>query len=142
MTSLSAFLCQNAIQNEHIYYPVSPRFLDENNKPVEWELRCITSAEDEALRRDCTKRVPVPGRKGQYTQDVDFNLYLGKLAVRCVVFPNLDDVELQNSYGVMGAEALLKTMLKPGEFANLMAKVQEINGFDQSMEDLVDEAKN
>lgn len=79
MTSLSAFLCQNAIQNEHIYYPVSPRFLDESNKPVEWELRCITSAEDEALRRDCTKRVPVPGRKGQYTQDVDFNLYLGKL---------------------------------------------------------------
>jgi len=42
---------------------------------------------------------------------------------------NLDDIELQNSYGVMGADALLKTMLTPGEYPEYMEKVQEVNGF-------------
>ena len=42
----------------------------------------------------------------------------------------------------MGADKLLKTMLKPGEYQDLLKKIQEINGFDESMEDLVEEAKN
>ena len=142
MADLSAFLCGNAVQQENIRVAVSPRFLGEDGKPVEWELRCLTCGEDEVVRKEATKRVAVPGRKGQYTQDIDYNQYLSKLAARCVVFPNLNDTQLQNSYGVMGAEELLKTMLTPGEFTYLMGKIQELNGFDQTMEDLVDEAKN
>ena len=42
----------------------------------------------------------------------------------------------------MGADALLKTMLKPGEYQDLLKKVQEINGFDTGMDELVEEAKN
>jgi hypothetical protein len=33
-------------------------------------------------------------------------------------------------------------MLKPGEYADLLAKVQEINGFNESFEDKVEQAKN
>ena len=60
----------------------------------------------------------------------------------CVVYPDLTDAELQNSYGVMGDDNLLKKMLKSGEYAALLNKVQEINGFDITTQDLVDEAKN
>lgn len=42
----------------------------------------------------------------------------------------------------MGAEALLKTMLTPGEYADYAAKVQEVCGFETSMEELVSDAKN
>jgi len=142
MGSLSAFLSQNALKDENIKYVASKRFLDENGKPIEWELCCITSEEDEAIRKACTKRVPIPGKKNQYTQEIDYNLYLGKLAARCTVFPNLNDKELQDSYGVMGADALLKKMLKPGEYADYLQKVQEVNGFEVTFEDAVDEAKN
>lgn len=142
MGNLSAFLSQNALKDENIKYVASKRFLDENGKPIEWELCCITSEEDEAIRKACTKRVPIPGRKNQYTQEIDYNLYLGKLAARCTVFPNLNDKELQDSYGVMGADTLLKKMLKPGEYADYLQKVQEINGFEVSFEEAVDEAKN
>ena len=62
--------------------------------------------------------------------------------VACTVFPNLNDKELQDSYKVMGADALLKTMLTPGEYAEYLTKIQEVCGFDTTMQDEVDEAKN
>lgn len=140
--SLSAFLAKNALKVDNEKFAVSKRFVDENGNPVAWEIKALTSAEDEELRKSCTKRVPVPNKKNQYQLETDFNLYLGKLAVACTVFPNLMDQEVQDSYGVMGADELLKTMLTPGEYATLLSKVQEICGFDISMQDEVEAAKN
>ena len=142
MSNLSAFLAENAVQVENTKHIASKRFRDEDGKPMLWEIGCITSSDDEALRKASTKRVPVPGKRNQFTQDLDVNLYLGRLAAKCTVFPNLDDAELQNSYSVMGADVLLKTMLTPGEYADYLLKVQEVNGFDTTFEDEVDEAKN
>ena len=155
MGNLSAFLAENALKVENIKHIVSKRFVNEDKKPIEWEIACITSSEDEKLRKDCTKRIPVPGKRNQFTIDrlekveknrftmeTDYNLYLGKLAAKCTVFPNLDDAELQNSYGVMGADALLKVMLTPGEYADYLTKIQEVNGFDISFDEKVDEVKN
>ncbi len=142
MSNLSAFLSQNALQDENIKYVASKRFIGEDKNPMEWEICCITSEEDEAIRKACTRKVPIPGKRNQFTQETDYNKYLGKLAARCTVFPNLNDSELQNSYGVMGADALLKTMLKPGEYADYLAKIQEVNGFEVTMEEAVEEAKN
>lgn len=142
MASLTAFLAQNAMKIENEKYVVSKRFNDEKGNPIPWEIKAITSAEDDLIRRSCMKRVPIVGKKGQTTIEIDMPLYLSKLAVACVVFPNLNDVELQNSYGVMGGENLIKTMLNAGEYNDLLMKIQSINGFDNSMEDLVEEAKN
>lgn len=142
MGTLTAFLAENALKVENIKHIVSKRFIGEDGKPMEWEIACINSTEDENLRKACTKRIPVPGKRGQFTMETDYNLYLGKLAARCTVFPNLDDAELQNSYGVMGADSLLKTMLTPGEYADYLTKIQEVNGFDISFDEKVDEVKN
>ena len=142
MGNLSAFLASNAIKDENVKYVASKRFIGEDKKPMEWEITCVTSEEDEALRKGCTRKVQVPGKKNMFTPETDYDKYLGLLAVRCVVFPNLNDAELQNSYGVMGADSLLKTMLKPGEYQDILKKVQEINGFDTGIDDLVEEAKN
>jgi hypothetical protein len=142
MNNLSAFLSQNAIKVENIEYIASKRFLDEQGKAIAWELKNITSLEDEAIRKSCIKKVQVPGKRGQFTQEFDANAYISKLVASCVVYPNLRDVELQNSYGVMGEVELLNHMLIPGELNNLAAKVQEINGLNETMDDLVTEAKN
>ena len=141
MSNLSAFLAQNVQQGEVSKHIVSKRFLD-NGKPVEWQIQSTTSEEDEQLRKSCTKKVQVPGKKNQFTQDTDFDKYLGLLAVKCIIYPNLNDASLQDSYGVMGADTLLKKMLKPGEYQELMKKVQVINGFDIGLEEIVEEAKN
>ncbi|BCI60641.1 phage tail assembly chaperone [Solibaculum mannosilyticum] len=141
--NLSAFLAQNALPVENVKYVASKRFVDpQTGDPMQWELRALTSQEDEILRRACTKNVPLPGKKGQYTPQMDTNLYVAKMAAACTVYPDLNDASLQDSYHVMGAEALLKTMLLAGEYADYIQQVQAICGFDASFEDKVDEAKN
>lgn len=142
MGDLKCFLSQNALKAKNEKYVASTRFHGEDKKPAEWEIQAITSAEDEVLRRECTRRVPVAGKKGQFTQETDFNQYLGKLAAKCTVFPNLNDKELQDSYHALGADELLKTMLTAGEYAGYIEKIQRINGFDTTMEELEEEAKN
>lgn len=141
MSELSAFLMCNAGKVENVQFVASDRFVDENG-PICWEIRCISSAEDEELRKACTRRVPSPRGKGMYTNETDINLYLGKMAALATVYPELKDSALQDSYGVMGADSLLKAMLTPGEYAEYLAKVQEVCGFDRSFPELVDEAKN
>lgn len=143
MTTLSMFMAENVMQEENIKHVASKRFIDpETKKPMEWEIKCIDSQRDEELRKACTKRLEVTGKKGQYTKEMDWDKYTGMLSVECTVFPNLHDAELQNSYKVMGADALLKKMLKPGEYASYLEKIQEINGFNQSFDEKVEEAKN
>ncbi len=142
MNSLSGFLAQNAVKAENVKHVVSKRFLDEKKKPIEWEIRCLTTDEDEAIKRDCTRRKPVVGKKGVYIPETDYNLYVGRVAAACTVYPNLNDKELQDSYHVMGALELLQRMLLPGEYQEYLSKVQEVNGFDIDMDDMVEEAKN
>ena len=114
---------------------VSTAFAHEDGTPALWELKPVSASEDEALRLSCVKRV-----KGSF--ELDTNMYAAKLAAATVVFPDLNDASLQDSYGVMGSDRLLKEMLKAGEYQRLLKKVKEINGFGEVTSELIDEAKN
>ena len=60
-----------------------------------------------------------------------------------VVVPDLYDAELQDSYGVSTPEDLLVALVDdPGEYNDLAAFVQKFNGFDATLDDKVEEAKN
>lgn len=140
---LRAFMASNVEPDKEIEVEVSKRFKDKDGNIIPWKLRAINSKEDERIRKECTRKVPTGGSKRkQRVPETDINEYLGKMVAACVVYPNLNDQELQDSYAVMGAGELLKTMLRPGEYAELTSKVQEINGFDVSMEEMVEDAKN
>lgn len=141
MSDFSVFMAGANNANDTVKYVASNRF-KEKGKPVEWELKAISSSLDEAIRKDCTKKVPIVGKRGQYNQETDTDKYIGKLCVACTVYPNLNDAELQDAYGVKSGDELLKKMLLPGEYTEYKAKVMEVNGYDMSMEELVDEAKN
>lgn len=141
MSDFSVFMAGNALKGDTVKFVASKRFVVKG-KPVQWEIKAIDSDTDEAIRKECTKRVPIAGKRGQYNNETDTDKYIGKMCVACTVYPNLNDAELQDSYGVKGADALLKKMLLPGEYTEYKAKVMEINGYDMSMEELVDEAKN
>ena len=141
MSEFSVFMAGNVKPDETVKYVASKRFI-QNKNPIEWELKPVSSSLDEAIRKECTKKVPIAGKRGQYTQETDTDKYIGKLCVACTVYPNLNDAELQDSYGVKSGDELLKKMLLPGEYTEYKAKVMEVNGYDMSMEELVDEAKN
>lgn len=144
MSDFRAFMAENVLPVENKKIIVSKRFL-EDGKPVPWEIRAITNDEDEALRETYTKMVPAPGRagkRGQMMQRLDSTAYASALTAACIVYPNLDNAELQDSYHVKGAPALLRAMLTPGELGDLATEVQAHCGFDIALDDKVDEAKN
>lgn len=144
MSNLQAFFAHNKKQNENIKRAVSKRFVDENGNPIEWEFAAISPARDEELKSECTKRSMITQgkRKGQYNTNFDNIKYQRLLTVESVVYPNLHDRELQDSYGVMGANELLNKMLTIGELTDASVAAQEVNGFDIEIDELVEEAKN
>ncbi len=141
MSTLSAFLAENVLTVEHIKFPASARFLDEKKKLMLRKIKTISATEDEALRKACATQVLILGKKSQYQRETDYNMYLGKLAVACTVFPDLNNAELQNSYHAMGGEALLKATLTPGEYADYVSKIQEVCGFDATLQDEGDDGE-
>ncbi len=138
--SLSAFLKENVKSIENKKLCVSERFVDEKGKPIEWEITAITASENQSIRNQCMKRIG-SNRAGQTVEKFDSAQYQARLIARCVVFPDLNDVDLQNSWGAMSAEQLASTLLLPGEFDQLFVDITEHCGFKTSQE-LVDEAKN
>lgn len=145
MTDLKAFLAGNALPVQNRKIALSPRFVGEDGKPMLWELRAITSDENERIQNDCTRLAPAPGKagkRGQLIPRIDMAAYNAALAAASVVYPNLNDAALQDSYQVKEPGDLLRKMLLAGEFNELMNNVQELSGFDIAFADKVDEAKN
>ncbi len=143
MSNLSMFLKKNKKVRSNAFYPASASFVDENGNPVKWEVRPLTTAEDEVIRDECTVDVPIPGKKGQYRAKIDVNAYMAKQMVAAIVFPDLNNAELQDSYGVMTPEDLLKEMIdNPSEYMEFANFIRENSGFDIDLTEEIKEAKN
>lgn len=143
MGNLSRFLKNNKAVRENYKYAASKAFTDENGVPVEWEFRPISTKEHTRITEECTYDVPVKGRANVFMPKVNQSKLIAKLIVAATVYPNLNDKELQDSYGVMGAEELLEEMLDdPVEYYELYKYIDRQNHFDEKMQDKVDEVKN
>lgn len=143
MGNLTLFLKKNKKTKSNAFYPATKSLCDENGNPLEWEIKSLTTKESEDIRMACTTEVPVVGKKGQYRPQVDTSLYISKLIASSVVFPDLYNKELQDSYGVTRPEELLKEMVdNPTEYNALAEFVMSFNGLEESMDDKIEEAKN
>lgn len=143
MSKFSRFMKQNKAVKENATFPVTKSLVDEDGKPLLWTIRPLTTKENDEIRDECMKEVPVVGKPNMYRPKLDTSKYIAKMICKCVIFPDLYDKELQDSYGVMTPEDLLKEMVDdPSEYQELMAFIQNFNGFDTTMDDKVEEAKN
>ncbi len=137
MDSLKLFLKENKVKRDNVFYPAAKSFTDEEGNVLLWEIRHITTKEDEQIREDCLREA-----KGRGVR-VDYNLYLKKLAAASVVFPPLYNARLQDSYGVKCPEELIGELIdNPGEYQEFIKFIQKINGFDVTLEEKVEKAKN
>lgn len=142
MSKFAKFMKQNKKEKKNIFLPVTELITDENGDPALWEIRPLKSDEDSTIREACYKRIPVPGKKNQFTRELNTEEYLTQMIVHSIVEPDLWDAELQNSYGVTNESDLLGEMLLGGEKMALATAIQQFNGFDVTLEEKVDEAKN
>lgn len=141
MSKFAAFMAGNVEKVENKKIVISNRFKDENGKPIPWEIRALSADENDALQAHCMVNVPIPGQKNQYTRELDQIRYTAMLLAEAVVYPELNDAELQDSYGVKGAESLLRKMLLITEYNELAKEVAAL-GKIEGLAELVEEAKN
>ncbi len=142
MGNLELFLKGNKKKKETTTFPATASLCDENGKPVEWTIRAVTTAENDAIRDECTTEVPIPGKPGMYRQRLDNAEYTARLICAAVVEPDLNNAVLQDSYGVLNPVDLLKAMVdNPSEYNALGMFVLQYNGT-KDINALVGEAKN
>lgn len=142
MSNLSMFMKKNKVEKVNTKYAATESLLDAEGKPLEWEIKSVNTKQHEELRESCTMEVQVTGKPGVFRQKLNSSKYVAKLLAASVVFPDLHDKELQDSYGVMTAEDLIQEILDdPKEYNELAEFVQNFNGF-EPMEAKVEEAKN
>ena len=136
----SAFMAANTIENEEVSYVASERFKDADGNPIPWKFHPITAKENRAIIQSCTKKFI--GATGKQETSTDMVKYQLALIAKCVTYPDLNDAGLQDAYHVIGAEALVETMLLPGELTNLFKAINQANGFENDMAEKIKEAKN
>lgn len=141
MSNFSAFMAENVEKIENKKVVVSKRFKDENGNPMTWEIQAITSDVHADLMKRATVQVPVVGQRGQYTRERDSEKFMAMFLAASVVYPDLNDAKLQDSYGVKTPHDLIKKMLYPVELGNLGEMVAELSGV-EDLPNLIEEAKN
>lgn len=143
MSKFSRFMKENKTVKENTTYAATKSLTDENEKPLLWTIKALSTKENDNIRDDCIIDVPVTGKPNTFRPKLNTSKYIAKMICACVLEPNLYDKDLQDSYGVMTPEDLLKEMVDdPGEYQDFASFVQNFNGFDTTLEDKVEEAKN
>ena len=143
MSKFSRFMKENKAVKENTTYAATKSLTDEKGNPLFWTIKPLTTKENDNIRDDCMIDVPVKGKPNAYRPKLNTSKYIAKMICACIVEPNLYDKELQDSYGVMTPEDLLREMVDdPGEYQDLASFVQNFNGFDTTLDDKVEEAKN
>ena len=143
MSKFSRFMKQNKIKKENTTFAPTKSLLDENGEPIKFIIKPLTTKENEDIREACTVDIPVTGKPNIFRPKLNTSKYLAKMLCSCIIEPNLFDKELQDSYRVMTPEDLIKEMIDdPGEYQDFVMFIQNFNGFNVSLEDKVDNAKN
>lgn len=138
--SMAAFLKKNAVQKTEVEAVISDRF-QENGAPVPWRIRVLNQKEMGLMARRCSKRI-IDAETKRERIETDNDAFIRCLIEECVVYPNLKDAALQDSYGAMGAAELAEIMLLPGEYAELVKIITQAQGIDSGMADKVKTVKN
>ncbi len=143
MSLFTRFMKGNKIKKENTTYAATKSLVDENGNPLLWTIKPLSTKENEAIRDECMVDVPVKGKPNMFRPKLNTSKYLARMLCACIVEPNLYNQELQDSYDVTTPEDLLQAMIDdPGEYQDFAAFVQNYNGFNTTLEDKVEQAKN
>lgn len=149
--SIERFYAQNKVKKQNLKIPVSPSFVDDKGDPILWEIRPLTYSENEKIINSPHITVEETDRRtGTKTYRTIDTEYVAAICAQSVVFPDLGDRALQNSYADMTGQRinnkvqLIKVMLTAGELARLSEKVIEVSdlGENNELDDMINDVKN
>lgn len=138
--NLTAFLKNNVEIVNQVEYVASNR-IKAGDEPVAWKINVLQNKVIDKLRNRYTKMIK-DGKTGVTREKFDSQGFNDAMLLESIVYPNLDDMELQDSWGVNDPLELVKAMLTPGEYADLLNAVVEAQGFEVGMDEKVRAVKN
>lgn len=144
MSKFSRFMKSNKKERKNEFYAPTASLCDESTgEAIKWEFRHLTSKENDNLRDSCTIEVQITGKPNLFRPKLNTSQYLNKIICASTVCPDLYDAALQDSYGVKTPEELLYALVDDsGEYSELCAWMQKFQGFNKTLDDKVEEAKN
>lgn len=134
--NLNVFFKENNTKIENVEYIVSNRFKDNKGNPIKWKIKILSTSEMNNLREHYTTQKLT---KGILVPTIDNNNYMKAFITKCIVYPNLNDKALQDSYNVYEPYELLEEMLTVGEFNNLVGYITDLH--DYNAQEVVDDIK-
>jgi hypothetical protein len=142
MSNISKFFKHNKPVRENVFYAATKSLRDENGEPLMWEIKPISTRENDVIQEMCMTEVPIKGKPNQYRQKINAISYIGKLLAASVVDPDLCNAELLDNYGVNKPEELIREIIDDvGEYNAFTTFVQQFNNF-VPLQDDIDESKN
>ena len=138
MSNLQAFMTPNTEETREVI--ISDRFKDKDGKVVPFVIKSLSQAENEEIR----KRASVPVIKSGVVigDKLDTEKYGRELVLASVTSPNFRDSELCKFYATMDPLEVPSKMLRVGEYRRLVGAINELNGLNDDIEVLEEEAKN
>lgn len=120
---------------------VTRRYSDDKGNPIPFIMKALSTQRIDELEAECTKPEIKKGKKvGEKLDSKRFSL---RIAIESTVYPSFKDAELLKSYGLTDPVDLARAILSVGgEYMEWMQQASRINGFDDDLEDLHEEAKN
>ena len=138
MSNLQAFMTPNTEETREVI--ISDRFKDKDGKVVPFVIKSLSQAENEEIR----KRASVPVIKSGVVigDKLDTDKYGKELVLASVKTPNFRDSELCKFYATMDPLEVPSKMLRVGEYSKLVKAINDLNGLNDNLEVLEEEAKN
>lgn len=127
---------------ENVGSPIEKKKVHLKRFKSDFEIQSLTAEETDDLRKQATRKV-MNRNTHTYVQETDQDKFTGLIMSHSVVVPDLENAQLQTSYGCQGdPEKLLKKMLTIGEYNKLSEAVMDLSGLNEDSSELVNEAKN
>lgn len=143
VNDLSFFMPGAAEEVEEVLRLVSRRFKDKEGKLIPFRFKPVTTTRIDELEKLHTVPVYSGSRRRKTGERVDQSRFMAHIAVESTVYPNFKSAELRKAYSDQDPIEVAKKMLHVGgEYSEWLQIANEINGFDDSLEELEEAAKN
>ncbi|OLN21872.1 phage portal protein [Domibacillus antri] len=120
---------------------VSRRFKDNEGKVIPFVMKPIPTERIEQLENECYK--PKYEGSKKVGEEFDRARWIARMSLESTIYPDFRDKELLKAHGVVDpVDAVKKVLSVGGEYAEFMRAGQRINGYFDTFEDLVIDAKN
>ena len=137
---MSVFMKGKAKQLPEEEKVITKLYEDAEGQPIPFKFKAIPTTLVDKIRADCTT---IKHTKGQRIESFDRDRFACKIGIETTIFPNFKNADLMKSYECIDPVDLAKVILiLPGEYTEWIQVCTKLNGFDDTIEDLVKEAKN